>query len=1158
MMNFSRMLELIILEARQAEVGTPGVLTAEKLLITTLKYSTTPARSRDRELDSAANILESYFSNTVAAKDALTALAKQSVDNEPMQQRYVNEIIRRANEEAAAENAAVCLDTVVMMIMSTPNETIKTCLEQQKQPKQADTGWLDSQLQAFDSSEAEAPSAEEPKAAPAPKNEGVDWLSQQLASFDGVDAPPVPTVPQGTLSDSGDDDDSDGDKIHRLVKRVNAIRDALLQTVFGQDHAIDVLTTGLFRGEYTAMIDDERVRPKATFLFAGPSGVGKTFLAESAAKLLELPYNRFDMTEYSGKRIDDALMQYVKNNPQSVILFDELEKAHPEVIQTFLQVLDAGRLGGSKGVSFKDTILIFTTNAGKNLYEDYGTTDFSAVSRKVIMNALRTDTDARGDVYFPPAICSRFDAGNVVMFNYIEAHNLRTIAKKEIEKQVKNTKTALNLAIDVDENVYTSLLFAEGGKADARTVRARAESFINTELYELYRLIGRGDSRTAPSAIRVRAMVPEEDGAVRKLFVSEETPRVLVFAAEVTYDLCVAQCPSVRLDGYTAVQDAVASLYTHDYQLALIDFGFGAETNSKYINDEDILSAGRDFFLAIKEKFPEIPVYLLQTDGEYYDAEEKISMFRRGIRDVVPVSADTNAFREALSTICENAHWQASMNELARAGKLMTYETGQYLSADGEAVVELFDFRLEAAIDSEDAADILSDTSKPNVKFSDVIGAGDAKDELMYFVDFLKNPKKFLASGVSAPKGILLYGPPGTGKTMLAKALAGESGVTFIAADGGSFLKQYVGESPASVHRLFAKARKYAPAVVFIDEVDAIAKERTGSEFTHVEEQVLNALLTEMDGFHVDRKRPVFVLAATNFGVDSEASGEGRGLDPAFLRRFDRRIKIDLPDTKEREQYLRLRTREPLFDMTDALYKNMAQRSIGMSLAQLASVIEMAKRAAIRAQQLTIDDATFENAFEEFKSGEEHTWSEESLLRTARHEAGHAFVCWQSGEKPAYITVVSRGNYGGYVLRDTENDKGSYSKTDLLNSVRISLAGRAAELVYYGDVDGVTTGPSSDLQNATNIAAHMICSYGMHEDFGLAVTGAYADGGRSLAPEVREAVNAMLAEELDNAKRLLQENKAAIDQFVAVLMEKTHLNGEEMDALFTRFTAETI
>ncbi|MBQ9227902.1 MAG: AAA family ATPase [Eubacterium sp.] len=1144
MINTSKMLEIAIMEARQLELGTKGVLTAEKLLIATLSLVTeNQESSRDSELSNTARLIKQYFPLAADARSQLQQATKDTQANEAVQQTYINEIMRRAGREAE-EGTQIRLDTVLSMIVNAPNENIKSCLDAQKAaPKQEEKkglSWLSEQLSAFEGTD------EKKEAAPKETDSPFSWIGAQVEAYDGKESEPA-APPAAPPEPDGDDG---GDPISRLVKRVNAIRDSLLQTVFGQNHAIDVLTTGLFRGEYTALTDSERVRPKATFLFAGPSGVGKTYLAESAAKLLALPYTRFDMTEYSGKRIDDTLQRYVERNPQSVILFDELEKAHPEVIQTFLQVLDAGRLGGSKGVSFKDTILIFTTNAGRNLYEDYGTTDFSGVSRKVIMNALRTDTDRRGEAYFPPAICSRFDAGNVVMFNYIEAHNLRTIAKTEIEKQTENTRKALGLSIDVDENVYTALLFAEGGRADARTIRARAESFVNTELYELYRLLGRTDGTPAPTGIRVNAVVPEKDDAIRKLFKNEDVPRVLVFAAKEVCRRCTAQCLDVSFDGYTDIDAALESLYTNDYKLALIDFGYGAQTDTKYMNDEDTISVGRDFFLAIKEKFPEVPVYFLQTDEEFYDTEERISLFRRGIRDIVPLSTESMAFDAAMKTISENAHWQESMNELARAGKLVTYETGQYYAADGAAVVELFDFKLETAVDSEDAADILSDTSKPNVRFDDVIGAKDAKDELQYFVDFLKNPKKFLSSGVSAPKGILLYGPPGTGKTMLAKALAGESGVTFIAADGGSFLKQYVGESPASVHRLFAKARKYAPAVIFIDEIDAIAKKRTGSEFTHVEEQVLNALLTEMDGFHVDKKRPVFVLAATNFGVESESTGEGRGLDPAFLRRFDRRIKIDLPDQEERQQYLRLMTRDKLFSLSDTLYKNLAQRSVGMSLAQLASVIEMAKRAALRQRREAVDDEAFEDAFEEFKSGEEHTWSEESLLRTARHEAGHAFVCWKTGEKPSYITVVSRGDYGGYVLRDTEDNKGSYSKTDLLNSVRIALGGRAAELVYYGDIDGVTTGPSSDLQNATRTAAYMLCCYGMSKDFGMAVTNPYSRDG-SLVPEIRSAVNALLEEELENAKQLIAENRALLDRFVAVLMEKTHLNGEEIDALFT-------
>lgn len=430
-------------------------------------------------------------------------------------------------------------------------------------------------------------------------------------------------------------------------------------------------------------------------------------------------------------------------------------------------------------------------------------------------------------------------------------------------------------------------------------------------------------------------------------------------------------------------------------------------------------------------------------------------------------------------------------------------------------------------------------------RFADVAGQDEAKEALSEIVDFLHSPAKYNSIGATMPKGALLVGPPGTGKTLLAKAMAGESDVTFIAAEGNEFLKKYVGEGSARVHELFSLARKYAPSVLFIDEIDAVGKDRTGQDANNSAD-VLTAFLTEMDGVKTKADRPVFVLAATNYDVDQTSS---RRLDPALLRRFDRRILVDLPNKAEREQYLKMRFGEnPCVFVTPDGLENVAVRSANMSLADLESVVELALRMAIRTDNHAVDDALFEEAFETYSSGEVRAWAVSELTRTARHEAGHAFVLWHSGQKPAYLTVVARGSHGGYMQGAAQEDKGTYTKKELLTRVRTALGGRAAELVYYGDEDGVSTGASADLASATAVAKAMVCSYGMDEQTGLA---SVESANLSVGSQPMKRVNEILEKELQNAKAILQENRAAVDALVAALMEKNHLRGKEIDALLS-------
>lgn len=963
------------------------------------------------------------------------------------------------------------------------------------------------------------------------------------------------------------------DELGNLVADVKAIREELQNTVFGQDNAINVFTTGYFQSRMLSMMDKSRKRPLATFLFAGPPGVGKTFLAEKSAELLKLPFKRFDMSEYShresamelcgfDKVYKDAksgvLTSFVEENPQCVLLFDEIEKANISVIHLFLQILDAARLRDNnteREVSFTNSIIIFTTNAGKQLYEDSETGDFSTLSRKVIIKALQKDVNPETNVpFFPGAICSRFASGNVVMFNHIGAHNLRAIAKKEIERHANNFQNQTGIKLSINELVYTALLFSEGGAADARAIRGRAENFFNDELYELLRLIDSSKVKTNISNIEkisINVDLSHTKKEITELFIAEDKTNVLVFADLETVELCNVNASKFNLIGVQTVNEGINVMQNKNIDFVLLDLKYGASISTlESLNIEDVESPARDFFKFLKEKRAGLPVYLIEERGEGLNEEEKISFMRQGVRGVLRISKSKNAFAKELNTIAANLYQQSSMNRLAKENKLISFGTAQTVSKNGKnAEIKLFDFEMAVALDPEDAKSVLSSMSKPNVHFDDVIGARDAKKELKYFVEYLKNPKKYMGTGVKAPKGVILYGPPGTGKTMLAKAMACEAGVTFIAAEGNQFLKSLVGEGSKTVHDLFKTARKYAPSILFIDEIDAIAKERKGGANSgSYGEDTLTAFLTEMDGFANDPSKPVFVLAATNFDVEP---GGDKSLDPALMRRFDRRVYIELPNKEERIQFLKNKvSKNKALDISELEIENIAMRAIGSSLAELDSIIELALRSAIRENSTVVTDSILEEAFETFNNGETKKWDSALLERVARHEAGHALLYWLGGETPSYLTVVARGNHGGYMQHAEQEGKAIYTKDELLSLIRTSLGGRAAEIVYYGERDGISTGAAGDLVSATNNAMRIVCSYGMDNDFGLAVVNNTAAG--NMSAEIMERVNSILSEQMVEAIRLITENKDKIDSLVEELMAKNYLNSTEIEQAITK------
>lgn len=957
------------------------------------------------------------------------------------------------------------------------------------------------------------------------------------------------------------------EEISKLVDKVKTLQSELLDTVYGQDNAVNVFTTGYFQAELLSMTDIDRKKPRATYLFAGPPGVGKTFLAEVAAEKLSLPFMRFDMSEYADKEANlefcgsDKVYKnaksgnvtgFVSEHPKCILLFDEVEKAHLCVIHLFLQMLDAGRLRDNytdEEVSFKDAIIIFTTNAGKQLYESESDGDFSSLSRKVVLKALRNDINPlSGSSYFPAALCSRFASGNVIMFNHIMAHDLRHIAKKEILRSASNFSKNAGVSVDIDEKVYTALLFSEGGNADARMIKSRAESFFNGEIYELLRLVASDKVQTSISDLTKIEFVTEidESSEAYNLFFGEEKLTALVFGSDKTVRNCKKVCKDVEIISAKTVDEAKNIISHKDICVILIDLSYGKRGSVKYLNIEDQESVSADMFDYLTKLGQSLPVYVLETSAYSLTEEEKMSLFKEGARDVVRLD---DKIGNALKQICVNVYQQQNMNLLAKTNKVVSFTTAQTVSKNGKkATIKLIDFDMAAAVDAEDSCGFVTKNNKPDVDFDDIIGAQDAKSELKYFAEYLRSPKKFAAAGVKMPKGALLYGPPGTGKTMLAKALAAQSGVTFIYTEGNKFLKKYVGEGTEKVHDLFRSARKYAPTIVFIDEIDAIAKERHGDERVAAGEETLTALLAEMDGFNVDSTKPVFVLAATNFDV---APGSPRSLDQALVRRFDRRIYVDLPTDEERKQFmLRKCAKNAMFDIGEHDIDNLAVRTAGMSLSDLDSIFEFALRQALRAELNKVKADILDEAFETYVNGEKKNWSEAEVERVARHEAGHAFLCWQSGETPSYLTIVARSDHGGYMQHDSTEKKTIYTKDELLSRIRVALGGRAAEIVCYGECGGVSTGASGDLVSATAIAERIVCSYGMVDECGLAVSDPRTLRSGDVAKEVRKAVNKLLSEQMAQAIEKIRANKDMLDVLSNELMQKSHLSANEISELF--------
>lgn len=916
--------------------------------------------------------------------------------------------------------------------------------------------------------------------------------------------------------------------------------EAALSEVEGQAHVVEAIKEALFGVQQK----QKSSGVLASFMFMGPPASGKSLISEKIAEALGIPYKRLDMSSYCTK---DASMdfsglnasfksskpgdatEFVYNNPYCVLVLDEIEKAHITILHQLYQILEQGEIEDltmKKVVNFRNVILVLTSNLGASIYDgDISNYNNSQVSQSTIIKALTSEINPQTGVpYLPSALVSRLSYGRIVLFNRLRPEHIHNIVKGAINKELAVYKERYRIEINVDvDELAKTFIFSLGENADIRALLQMARGFFETYFLRSVNSAKENNSKKYFSRISCSFDKSNASDEVQELFFKVRKSRLAVFCDEnekVVFDGLDKDFVDVF---YISEDFKLKDILRTDASAIIIGINEQNERLSKELFLEASLQDKIPIYIYSNNKIGKLP-FLYYTD--------------KGATDCYyPEKTDKN-FDAWLQDILNGINLTSITQEIFRANKILTYDVSiNYSEAKREILLLVTNYGIRSAMSASDSDKFVAARSIPDVKFDDIIGAKEAKSELMTVVKMLKNFKELKREGIRIPRGVLLEGKPGTGKTMLAKALAAECKMPFIEKNGSEFLQKHVGSGAEKMQELFATARRYAPSVIFIDEVDVFAGNRESMSGFRTDD-ILNAFLSEMDGFGDKSDTPVFVIVATNFSSDRNDTK----LDPAFLRRFDRSIVIDLPSFEERREFLTKSLKKLGRNVvSEKLISSLSKRSVGLSLADINLVIQNAIRKCYTGNGIEVlTDEILKEAYENYVDGGVNEQKESDLKQTAIHEAGHCIVANILRLKPTYITIVGRKRYGGYVSFSNE-DESTYSKDFLLNKICCAYAGRVAEVREYGS-SGITTGIGQDIKTATHLAELMVAEYGMCDSDIMY----YSVERRSADPEILGRIRDILKEQYSRAEQLVEQNYEKVKRLANVLLEKNSLDEEEI------------
>ncbi|MCG6202324.1 AAA family ATPase [Psychromonas antarctica] len=920
------------------------------------------------------------------------------------------------------------------------------------------------------------------------------------------------------------------------------IQNRLSNKVIGQASAID----GLCQGYLTSSIDSQQ-GPRSIYTFVGPSGVGKTYLASQLLPEINkfeqtgYVYNIFNMEHYSDERDAQKLfgsgIQYsdssmgmlttaVRAQPRQILLLDEIEKAHSTVIQSLLSILDSGITRdqtSQEKVDFSQCIIIFTTNLGQDVLQNNHQN-----STLSIFELLRESKNPSNNTKLSIEFINRLAKGFPILFSELKINHLVRIAELQV-----NSANYTNMPISYDWPRDFASLMLQSMSPDIsvrglQSCLTKHQSLIISKATRYFT----EDTDKVSFKISIEQSTSKTEKSPIQLLLLDDDSRVFGEINNQHSNCKVSLCAMVE-----GLHHAI-EMYHPDALLIDIETVDKSKTQLPELIS-DVL--GRN---------DKTPVFTYQIIDSVENDENQSICHEVREHFSLNVVDFASQFSSMLARVQYYLDVEFKLFNMKRRNEKLQYHC-EVMNTENEVYNVVYN-QLSASkvIQSSDLTEgDLFKYSLPNVKLDDVIGLERAKKRLDEVVNWLKSPDKLANFGIKPPCGFLFSGPPGTGKTFLAKALAGESGLPFFSVSSSELSESHSGGTTQNIKKLFATARKYAPAIIFIDEIDAIASKR--SESTQGADRdrnlAVNALLTEMDGF-TPQSDPIFILAATN---------HPQLLDSAIVRpgRFDETIHCDLPNKQARSCFfIRFSTKHQI-NFTDAELNNLIAASQGMSSAEIEQVFREAIYQAVGENKMLTSEAIKKTMIRvTYGLPSEHiVLSRQEKNRTAYHEAGHLLISKLlfPNHPIDFVTIEPRNQTLGFVATRDADEYESLSSIRAKHRLEMLLAGRVAEKIYTNSIDEISSGASNDIVKATQLAMHVIYEGGLDPSVGPVNVGILTKFEESeLLMNAQKTVKLWLESAEKSVEVRLIEHRLQLDRIANALIENESLIAEEIEALF--------